>query len=661
MKGDGTVVGWGDAWPGVNDIPPGLSNVVEIAVGQWHAVALKGDGTVTAWGRPWEGQLEVPPGLSDVVAIAAGLFHSLALRSDGTVVGWGARSWNQFQYDFGQLQPPPGVSNLVAVSTDHDHSLGLRDDGSVIAWGNPFLTNVPPGITNIQAVAASNNGMALRRDGAVLSWVPFSSSGQFGVALNDCIAIAARYDSAAAIQRDGSVVVAFGSGSSTVVFPQLPNTWSVALGNDHGLAVFAPDPPDVTTLQVSGSNGVALLNGDVNPGGASTVAWFEWGTNTSYGNATPSIAVGSGLENVSVSAPLTGLSPRVAYHYRIVATNSAGRAFGEDSFFHKRLITLRGASVITNECHRPFVDPDASILGEPFALAAYQFSSLALRTDGSLVGWGDNQYGQLNVPNTAANAVAIAAGAFHFLALKADGSVVGWGRNSEGQASPPADLRNAVAIAASGFHSFALKSDGSVVGWGPASTLPPDATNIIAIAAGGSLTLVVKADGTVIGYGDNTFGQITIPASATNVVAVAAGDFYGLALRSDGVVIGWPSDDPIPPIATNVIAISAGRFHWLALKADGSVVGSVDIPDSATNVVAIATGFGYSLAARADGSVIGWGYNGYYGELNIPQNATNLTVVPPNGEVDQDTPGVYTLTYGGANFPGIADAVTRTV
>ena len=31
----------------------------------------------------------MPAGLSNIVAIAAGGFHSLALRSDGTVVSWG--------------------------------------------------------------------------------------------------------------------------------------------------------------------------------------------------------------------------------------------------------------------------------------------------------------------------------------------------------------------------------------------------------------------------------------------------------------------------------------------------------------------------------------------------------------------------------------------
>jgi hypothetical protein len=59
--------------------------VTAIAAGSSHSLALKGNGTVVAWGCssvafPSDfGQCSVPSGLSDVVAIAAGQVHSLAL------------------------------------------------------------------------------------------------------------------------------------------------------------------------------------------------------------------------------------------------------------------------------------------------------------------------------------------------------------------------------------------------------------------------------------------------------------------------------------------------------------------------------------------------------------------------------------------------------
>jgi len=49
-----------------------LSNIVSIATGGDHNLALRSDGTVVAWGDNRSGQTNVPPGLSNVVAIAAG-------------------------------------------------------------------------------------------------------------------------------------------------------------------------------------------------------------------------------------------------------------------------------------------------------------------------------------------------------------------------------------------------------------------------------------------------------------------------------------------------------------------------------------------------------------------------------------------------------------
>jgi len=91
--------------------------------------------------------------------------------------------------------------------------------------------------------------------------------------------------------------------------------------------------------------------------------------------------------------------------------------------------------------------------------------------------------------------VAIAAGWYHSLALKSDGTVVGWGGDFIGQATPPAGLTGVVAIATSTLHSLALKSDGTVVGWGDndngEATPPAGLTRVAAIAAGGSQSLAM--------------------------------------------------------------------------------------------------------------------------------------------------------------------------
>src|SRR5881394_2742597 len=52
--------------------------------------------------------------------------------------------------------------------------------------------------------------------------------------------------------------------------------------------------------------GSARLNGQANPSGSPTLAWFEWGTSLSYGNTTPPQSIGSGSNAVGVSNVLVG-------------------------------------------------------------------------------------------------------------------------------------------------------------------------------------------------------------------------------------------------------------------------------------------------------------------------------------------------------------------
>ena len=84
--------------------PEGLTNVVAVAAGNCHNLALRADGTVAAWGDNGSGQTTAPAGLSEVVAIAAGGEHSLALRADGTVAAWGNNGYGQVTVPAGAHQ-----------------------------------------------------------------------------------------------------------------------------------------------------------------------------------------------------------------------------------------------------------------------------------------------------------------------------------------------------------------------------------------------------------------------------------------------------------------------------------------------------------------------------------------------------------------------------
>jgi len=96
----------------------------------------------------------------------------------------------------------------------------------------------------------------------------------------------------------------------------------------------------------------------------------------------------------------------------------------------------------------------------------------------------------------------VACGSGHRLALLEDGSVVGWGANEYGQCNPPPGLV-ATQIAAKTYCSFIIWEDGTAVEWGWGKTIPSDlvATQIASRSWG--VTLVLKPDGSTAYYGTN--------------------------------------------------------------------------------------------------------------------------------------------------------------
>jgi Regulator of chromosome condensation (RCC1) repeat/F5/8 type C domain len=260
-----------------------------------------------------------------------------------------------------------------------------------------------------------------------------------------------------------------------------------------------------------------------------------------------------------------------------------------------------------------------------------------------VVSWGSNSQGQINIPAGLSGVNTMVAAGWDFsLALKSDGTVVGWGHS---KATPPAGLTGVTAITAGGNHSLALKSDGTVVGWGSNDngqiTPPAGLVGVISVDAGHAHSLALKSDGTVVGWGLNNYDQIIIPAGLSGVIAIAAGYIDNIALKSDGTVVGWGGNSygltTIPAGLSGVTAISLGHEHCLALKSDGTVVGwgrnnhgQTTIPSGLSGVTAISAGIYHSMALKSDGTVVSWGYN-YYGQTTIPTGLTAVSAISAGG------------------------------
>src|SRR5206468_4970112 len=103
--------------------------------------------------------------------------------------------------------------------------------------------------------------------------------------------------------------------------------------------------PIVTTSSVTNiASFSATLNGSVYPHGLTTTVYFQYGLTTSYGSTTAS-QTKTGNTYQSVSANISGLSASTTYHFRIVATNSAGTVYGADRTF--KTLSATGPPLVT--------------------------------------------------------------------------------------------------------------------------------------------------------------------------------------------------------------------------------------------------------------------------------------------------------------------------
>lgn len=293
---------------------------------------------------------------------------------------------------------------------------------------------------------------------------------------------------------------------------------------------------------------------------------------------------------------------------------------------------------------------------KPMVSAGMGATNLVLKSDGSVLAWGENKSGQVGDGTTTfrnkpvkialADVVSLSAGGAHSLALKADGTVWSWGSNTSNQlghssSSTPAQVSNLTditAIAAGGFHSLALKKDGTVVGWGKLEFSIADGvmtsyaaqpgkvwglSDIIGIAAGGDHAVALNRDGNVWTWGMNEKGQIgdgtTTKRSAPvkvaglpKIVSIAAGYQHTLAVGEDGKVYAWGRND----------------FNQLGdgtkTSTDRSTPGVVKMLDSSikavdmSNIASVSAGMFSGVAISKSGIVYQWGL--------IPDSAATTTM-----------------------------------
>jgi alpha-tubulin suppressor-like RCC1 family protein len=250
------------------------------------------------------------------------------------------------------------------------------------------------------------------------------------------------------------------------------------------------------------------------------------------------------------------------------------------------------------------------------AVSAASDHSLALCSDGTLVSWGENGVGELGngtvsamstvpvavtiagTPLEGRSVAAAAAGSGHNLALCSDGTLVAWGQNLFGQFGDNTFTNSSVPVAVT------------------TAGTPLQGKSIAAIAVGGSHNLALCSDGTLASWGENSYGKLgnnsttnsNVPVAVTTmgtalegktVVAVAAGSSHSLALCSDGTVVSWGLNQ-YGQLGNNSTTTS---LVPVAVTTAGTVL-------AGKTVVAITAGYSHCMATCSDGTVITWGYGG---------------------------------------------------
>jgi len=637
----------------------GISNVVTVAAGQEHTVAMDASGKLWAWGRNDNGEVgdgtntqrKFPvavTNLTGVLSFSCGNLFTLAVKTNGTVWAWGYNAHGQLG-DGGSGDNPvptqiPNFTNVVAVAGGMDnYSLALKSDGTVWGWGDNdngqlgtgggtvFTPVQVSGLSNIVAIAAGqDHALALGTNGVIWSW-GLNSSGQLGIGntsshstpvqitgFSNVVSIAAQANNSFAVKNDGSMWLwgggsygQFGDGATTNrLAPQLLS----AISN---VVAFCPGNSSMA-LKTDGTvwtSGYAA-DGELGNGYNTNQALFAQALYVALAPkvSRPAFSPDGGEFLTDQSVIVSCATAGVDLHF---TTNGAEPSVSDPtvsngssvSLSGTRLLRVKGfkAGLLSSDSKSAWFHTNNSGL-----LYEGLYSSYILTTNGVVWAWGSNDYGQLGtgdavdrwIPLAAAgatNVVAVSAGQQHTVALKSDGTLIAWGRNDEGEVGDGTGVQRFSAVAVTNL------------------------SGVKTFSCGNLFTMAVKTNGTVWSWGYDTQGQLgdnggsnqgapILVSGLTNIVAVAGGvDNYGLALKSDGTVWSWGAD---------------GQGQGGSSQPDGLV--TPRLISALYDIVAIAAGQDHGLALKADGTIMAWGRNAE-GQLGLGNTTAHIIPVAVPG------------------------------
>lgn len=376
-------------------------------------------------------------------------------------------------------------------------------------------------------------------------------------------------------------------------------------------------PPNARTEPASGVNGTgATLNGQVEANDLPTTYRFEYGTTTGYGSSAPlpEGSAGSGDTAQAVSATVGGLRPEAVYHYRLVATNSEGTAYGSDQEFDTSLPVVSQVSPSSGgrAGYRQVQISGANFVGVSGVSFGSTSASFVVNSVTSIA--AEVPVGEVEGPvqvtvTTAAGASPGGPGAEYSYSL---GDMLAWGhdegdlgRGFAGALSPVpvevwGELPEAVQLAANNVSSAALLADGEVVTWGEGRYGD--------LGDGGSGLQDTPVKVCAVGVTECPAGPYL-----QDVTQIVSGYNHTLALLGNGTVVGWGHDQ------MGQLGGAAQEKFAGGTSTPVPVCTVVEEPCQPQNVLddvtQIAAGDETSYALLENGTVEAWGANGLEGAL----------------------------------------------
>lgn len=674
-----------------------LRDVVDIAAGHKHAVAIKSDRTVWCWGEGQDGRLgnglvatgsSPYPGqvlrsrlpfipLADIIQVAAGPRHTIALDITGKVWTWGDNTYGQlgdgttWDRDCAVLVSfPEGVVIKAVAAGGYEKngshtgsfSIAVSMDGTIYAWGSNSR-----GELGISGDTTQKTTPQVAAPGIKL-WPPTMVTLDISPSGSNFIAPISLSLSATLSNFDGpsAPVVSFKSGATvlgTASSVPYPFSWNNVASGTYSITASAPTGLGTTitsaaqviqivrpTVSIAAlvpnaygvtnegpANGVFRLTRNFSgttPGAALVVGFSVSGSavaGQSYDAIASTATIPAGQSYVDLAiAPIASF--RSDDDKTVVITlNGSSSSFSADPVNNKATVTL-----IAN----PYVKPPQFTPKAVTKAVAFPVK-ITCPTPGATIYYTVNGA----IPNPPATGTLISSGSSilvrYSLTLKAI-AIDGAGHRS---LITVADYAITGAIKGGGSHAVALTSDQKLWSWGQqgggrlgngqmgtATMKTPQRvlkvtgsssqvfTDAVDISAGYAHSVFLDSQGEVYACGINTAGELG------NNTAVDSG-VANRVLKSAS-----PTD-----YLGGILQVSAGKSFSAALSDDGEVwtwgdgnryAGKVLTQTSSPKVALggieqIATGDSFTIARDNQGKVWSWGSN-TYGTLG------NGTVLPPS-------------------------------